>query len=88
MSQKPVNNWSIGLAGSFLDNRLSLNVMVSDILKGANYNNLTYKYGWVESGTCGTNDMRGIMFKVSYTIFTKKIKIRSKQGNSDIIQRI
>lgn len=88
MSQKPVNNWSIGLAGSFLDNRLSLNVMVSDILKGANYNNLTYRYGWVESGTCGTNDMRGIMFKVSYTIFTKKIKIRSKQGNSDIIQRI
>ena len=88
MSQKPANNWSIGLVGSFLKNRLSLNVLVSDILKGANYNNLVNRYGCVKSGTYGTNDLRGIMVNISYSIWCKDIKVKTKRENSDIIQRI
>ncbi|MBQ8247557.1 MAG: hypothetical protein IJZ42_10525, partial [Lachnospiraceae bacterium] len=66
----------------------SLNVLVSDILKGANYNNLVNRYGCVKSGTYGTNDLRGIMVNISYSIYSKDIKVKTKRENSDIIQRI
>ena len=60
----------------------------TDILQGANYNNLITRYGQVDRGTFGTNDARGFQLKVSYTVFTKPIKVKSKNDNSEMINRI
>lgn len=88
LSQRSVNNWSVGMTGSFLKNRLKINATFTDILQGANYNNLITRYGQVDRGTFGTNDARGFQLKVSYTVFTKPIKVKSKNDNSEMINRI
>lgn len=88
VSQRSVNNWSVGMTGSFLKNRLKINATFTDILQGANYNNLTSRYGQVARGTFGTNDARGFQLQISYTLFTKPINVKSKNDNFDMINRI
>ncbi|MDE6352011.1 MAG: outer membrane beta-barrel family protein [Muribaculaceae bacterium] len=87
-AQKPVNNLTVGLVASFLKNRLQINVAFSDLLNGANYNNMTFRYKNVVNGTYGSNDQRGLMIKLSYAIFTKKINTRASRSNDDTISRI
>lgn len=87
LRQKDVNNLTIGFIASLVQNRLTINAAFTDILHGANYNNLTYRYGDIDNGTYGTNDQQGFMLKVSYTLFTKKIKSRTMHDNDDIINR-
>lgn len=86
--QKAVNNLSTGIVASLLRNRLTLNLAFTDILNGTNYNNITYRYGNVANGTYGTNDERGIMFRLNYSIFTKKIRTRTNRNNNEEIQRL
>lgn len=87
-AQKPVNNLTAGLVASLLKNRLQINVAFSDLLNGANYNNMTFRYKNVANGTYGSNDHRGLMIKLSYAIFTKKINARASRSNDDTIDRI
>ncbi|MDE6073014.1 MAG: outer membrane beta-barrel family protein [Muribaculaceae bacterium] len=87
-AQKPVNNLTAGLVASLLKNRLQINVAFSDLLNGANYNNMTFRYKNVANGTYGSNDQRGLMIKLSYAIFTKKINARASRSNDDTIGRI
>lgn len=87
MKQKDVNNLTVGVIASLLQNRLTINAAFTDILHGAHYNNLTYRYGNIANGTFGTNDQRGFMLKVSYVIFTKKIKSKTIHDNDETINR-
>ncbi len=88
LSQKAVNNLSVGLVASLFNNRLMINAAFSDLLNGAHYNNLTYRYGNVSNGTFGTNDQRGFLLKLNYALFSKKIKSKTSRKNDDTIQRI
>lgn len=85
--QKDVNNLSVGFVVSLLKNRLIINAAFTDILHGSNYNNLTYRYGNIANGTYGTNDQRGFMLKISYALFTKKIKSKTQHDNNETINR-
>ena len=87
-AQKSVNNLTAGLVASLLKNQLQINVAFSDLLNGANYNNMTFRYKNVANGTYGSNDHRGLMIKLSYAIFTKKINARASRSNDDTIDRI
>lgn len=87
LRQKAVNNLSVGFVASLLNNRLTLNAAFTDILNGANYNNLTFRYGNMANGTYGTNDQRGFMLRISYALFTKKINSRTAHDNDDSISR-
>ena len=87
-TQKSACNWSLGAKASLLDDKLSISLTISDILKKANYNNMEYDYmNSVVSGTCGTNDMRGVSLNISYTIFNKSINMNTRPGNDDILKR-
>lgn len=88
MKQENVDSWNLGANASFFNDRLSIDVQMSDILRRANYNNLSYEYYNVTNGTRGTNDMHGISVTVSYTIFNKEINTNTSRGNSDIFNRI
>lgn len=83
LTQKAVNNLSVGVMASLLKNRLTVNLALSDLLDGAHYNNLTYRYGAITNGTYGKNDIRGVMLKLDYTIFSKKIKTHATRGNEE-----
>lgn len=87
LKQKEVNNLTVGFVASLLHNRLTLNAAFTDILNGANYNNLTYRYGNIANGTYGTNDQRGFMMRISYALFTKKIKTKTMHDNDESISR-
>ena len=87
LTQKAVNNLSAGVVASLLNNRLTMNLALTDILNGAHYNNITYRYGNVSNGTHGTNDQRGIILRLNYTIFSKKIKTRTNRLNEEELQR-
>ena len=87
MTQKPVNDLTIGCVASFLNDLLTINASFTDVLDGANYNNLYYRYGNICNGTYGKNDQRGVIFKVSYKIFSKGIKTRSPRSNDAIVRR-
>ncbi len=87
MSQKEACNWSAGLEKSFLDDRLNVSLSVSDILRKANYNNLSQSFADTRTGTYGTNDMRGVMLSVNYNLFDADIKVKSKQDNEDVLNR-
>ena len=71
------------MMASLLKNRLTVNLALSDLLDGAHYNNLTYRYGAITNGTYGKNDIRGVMLKLDYTIFSKKIKTHATRGNEE-----
>lgn len=88
LTQKAANNLSAGIVATLLRNRLTLNLAFTDILNGTHYNNITYRYGNVANGTYGTNDERGVMFRLSYSIFTKKIRTRTNRNNNEEIQRL
>lgn len=87
LKQKEVNNLTVGVAASLLNNKLTINAAFTDILHGANYNNLAYRYGNIVNGTYGTNDQRGFMLRISYAIFTKKIKTKTAHDNDESISR-
>lgn len=87
LKQNDVNNLTVGFVASLLNNRLTVNAAFTDILHGANYNNLSYRYGNIVNGTHGTNDQRGFMLKISYTLFTKKIQSRTAHDNDETILR-
>lgn len=88
LTQKAVNNLSAGIVASLLKNRLTVNIAFTDVLNCAHYNNLTYRYENVLNGTYGKNDQRGIMVRLNYSIFTKKIKTQTNRNNNDEIQRL
>ena len=85
--QKSACNWNVGASANFFNDRLNINLQLSDILKKANYNNVWSTYMNVTNGTYGSNDMRGVKLTISYTIFNKPIQLNVQQGNSDIIYR-
>lgn len=87
-TQRAVNCWNIGVSGSFLNDRLTVDISASDIFHGANYNNLTNHYTNVTWGTFGTNDSRGVSLTLTYVIFDKQINGRTRPGNDDILNRI
>jgi len=89
MTQRSVQNWNLGMNASFLkNNRLKVTLEILDILHKANYNNMTDYYDNILSGTRGTNDMRGVRLRMSYTLFNKPVKIRTSRENIDVIRRV
>ena len=88
LTQKAANDLSAGIVATLIGDRLTLNLAFTDILNGAHYNNITYRYGNVVNGTYGTNDERGVRFRLSYSIFTKKIRTRTNRNNNEEIQRL
>lgn len=87
-TQRSAYNWTVGLTASFLKNRLTASLEYTDIFHKANYNNLIYRYGNVESGTYGTNDFSGISLSISYSIFNKKIRANTQRQNDELIFRL
>lgn len=88
MRQKQVNALSVGANASLLKNRLTVGLTVRDLLGEENYNNLRYTYGTVVHGTYGKNDMRGVTLRLSYTIFNKKVNVKTRNQNDGIIDRM
>ena len=86
--QKSVQNFTVGVNCSLLDNKLNISVEASDIFNQAHYNNITSQYGNVIWGTRGCNDMRRISLRLSYTIFDKQIRINASSGNQQELNRI
>lgn len=87
-TQRSVQDWTFGANASLLRRRLLLSLTISDILHTAHYNNLTNYYDGILSGTRGTNDMRGVSLRATYTIFDKKISVGADRGNRDILERM
>lgn len=85
--QKAADNWQAGVQGSFLNDRLSLSLTMSDILHDANYNNVYCRYVNTRQGTYGTNDIRGLTLSVSYSLFNSNLNVKASKNNDDIIQR-
>lgn len=88
LEQNSVQSWSIGVNGSFLKDKLNINIEVSDILNKQHYNNLSYMYDNVTNGTYGHNDFRGVSINISYTIFNKSISLSTTRGNEDVMYRV
>lgn len=88
MTQRSLYNWTIGINGAFIDNRLSVNIQYTDIFHKANYNNLIFRYGNIDNGTRGTNDMSGFYLSISYNLFSKKIKARTQHTNDELMYRL
>lgn len=86
-NQKSIHSWNMGVAASLLKNRLNINLAVNDILGKANYNNILYHFNYIDWGTRGKNDMRGVELTISYTIFNKEVSVRTSRKNESIIQR-
>lgn len=86
--QRSVQNWSIGLTGKFLKNRLTVALQATDLLHKAHYNNARYAWGDVWWGTRGTSDMRGVSVRLYYAIFNTPVNVRARRGNDDILNRI
>ena len=87
-TQEATNKWDIGFNAKLMENRLSINFQIMDILHGANYNNLYDRYLNIKSGTSGTNDFRGVKLTMRYTIFNKQINNYSDRGNQDLIYKM
>lgn len=85
--QRSVQQWNAGATASLAKGKLSMTLEVTDILNRAHFNNITSNYFNVEYGTFGKNDNRGIRFRVSYTIFNKRIRSNSNRGNEEVINR-
>lgn len=85
--QKMANNWTIGIQKSFFKDRLSFSLKAMDILHKAHYNNICSKYLNTQSGTYGTNDLRGVSLSCNYKLFNKNIKVRSSRNSNDVIFR-
>lgn len=85
--QYAAHNWKAGVNMTLLDSRLKFTIEARDILNKAHYNNLICSYNNIQWGTRGTNDLRGIRFLMSYTIFNKRIQSQTSRGNEDLIQR-
>ena len=85
--QKMASNWIIGLQKSFFKKRLSFNLVATDILHKAHYNNICSKYINTQYGTYGTNDLRGVTLSCSYKLFNKNIKVKSSRNSEDVINR-
>ena len=85
--QRSVQQWNAGATASLAKGKLSMTLEVTDILNRAHFNNITSNYFNVEYGTFGKNDNRGIRFRVSYTIFNKRIRSNSNRGNEEAINR-
>lgn len=87
MTQKSVQKWDVGVSAKFFDNKLKATVEFNDILNKAHYNNITYYYNNVNWGTRGTNDLRGLKLRVSYTFLNKSIRSRAQRENDDVLYR-
>ncbi|MDE6329441.1 MAG: outer membrane beta-barrel protein [Muribaculaceae bacterium] len=88
-TQRSVQNLNLGLSGKFFNDRLDVNFEVTDILGKANYNNLSSTYMNVTSGTRnGSNDMRGVRLRLSYTLFNKPIRVTGSRENTEILNRV
>ncbi len=85
--QKMANNWCVGLQKSLWDDRLVLNLNVTDILHKAHYNNITRCYINAKTGTFGTNDMRGISLSASFKLFNKEISVEASRNSDDVLNR-
>ena len=86
--QKAVHNWDFGFTGKWLKDKLSLTLEATDILGKANYNNITDTYGFIQNGTYGTSDMRGIRLSIRYTLFNKPISVSAQRANAETLMRI
>lgn len=86
--QKAVDVLNIGFTASLLKNRLEAYLAFTDVFGKGNYNNLTYRYDNIESGTYGKNDSRGVTLRLSYTLFNKKINVKTTNQNQSIINRM
>ena len=88
MSQKPVNAFNVGTNVSLLKSRLNMNLLFSDLFGEENYNNVRDSYGNVVNGTFGKNDSRGVTLRMSYTIFDKKVNVKSTNQNKGVLERM
>lgn len=88
MKQKRINALSVGTNATLLKNRLTLGLTIRDLLGEENYNNLRYTYGTVVRGTYGKNDMRGVTLRMTYTLFNKRINVKTRNQNDEIIHRM
>lgn len=86
--QKAVHNWDFGFTGKWLKDKLSLTLEATDILGKDNYNNITDTYGFIQNGTYGTSDMRGIRLSIRYTLFNKPISVSAQRANAETLMRI
>lgn len=81
------NRWDVGVRARFLKNRLTANLVVTDILHGANYNRVMDRFVNVADGTYGKSDFQGVKLTLAYTIFNKRINVRAEQGNAEELMR-
>ena len=83
-TQHSVSKLDLGLTGSFINNQLTIDLVATDIMQRANYNNITMQYENMSYGTYGKNDFRGIELSVNYIIFSKKVNVRTTTRNSEL----
>lgn len=88
MKQKPINALSVGAVATLLNDRLNVNLTLRNILGLENLNNFKYSYGTVVNGVYGKNDLRGVTLSVYYTIFNKKVNVKTRNQNTEILNRM
>lgn len=86
-TQRHADNWSAGIQSELMKKRLTISLSVSDILRHANYNNLSERFLNTRNGTYGTNDMRGVSLSLTYRLFNRNLSTESSSNNSEVIQR-
>lgn len=80
--------WNVGVQASLLNQRLSISLNIEDILNTANYSNNISWYNNISRSVNGTSDSRGIILRIAYTFFNKKINTYTESGNSELRYRI
>lgn len=81
------NNLTVGMMGYFCQRKLTVNIEGTDLLDGSNWNNWEDRYLNVVTCNRGNFDMRGVKVAVSY-LFNGTVKaLKSRRGNTEILQR-
>lgn len=81
------NNLTVGMMGYFCQRKLTVNIEGTDLLDGSNWNNWEDRYLNVVTRNRGNFDMRGVKVAVSY-LFNGTVKaLKSRRGNTEILQR-
>lgn len=80
--------WDIGVQAKLLKNKLSISLDFQDLLKTANYSNNKSWFNNISYEVSGRSDFRGVLLRVSYTFFNKKINTSTANGNDEIKNRI
>lgn len=87
VSEFAYNQLDVGVTGSFFNKSLNVNLMVTDILNGSNWNNWDDNYFNVTTRNRGDYDLTGAVLNITYNFNKKGINVKSRTSSRDVINR-